>query len=82
MVLCLLNVVAGRYLDLSDNMLTDSIPSGVGALSVLTYLALSDNQLTGSIPSSMSTLSALVYVQHDIVQRASAMTVDSRPRET
>jgi Leucine-rich repeat (LRR) protein len=46
-------------LNLSDNELTGTIPSGLGVLSQLTIFDLSDNELTGAIPSDLGDLSAL-----------------------
>ncbi|KAJ3671526.1 hypothetical protein LUZ60_007605 [Juncus effusus] len=47
-------------LNLSNNMLSGSIPSSIANLSLLQTLLISDNQLTGPIPISVSQLDQLV----------------------
>ena len=57
----------GINLDLSDNQLSDSIPSSLGNLTNLTVLNLGSNQLVGSIPSSLGSLTNLarLYLHHN-----------------
>ena len=50
------------YLDLSDNVLTGTLPSNVGSLTNLNTLLLFQNQLTGPFPASITGLQSLQYV--------------------
>ena len=58
-------------LDLSDNLLSGSIPFSIGSLTKLDQLKLNDNDLTGTVPSSFTALVAadvdcrLDYLQLD-----------------
>ncbi len=49
-----------RVLDLSGNVISDSLPEGIGNFSKLTQLDLSDNQLEGSLPSAIKLLDTLL----------------------
>ena len=48
-----------KWLHLSDNQLTGSIPPKLGQLSLLEELLLNNNHLTGSIPPELGQLSRL-----------------------
>jgi Leucine-rich repeat (LRR) protein len=47
---------------LSNNNLTDSIPTEIGNLTGLTYLSLRNNNLAGTIPDTIGNLSNLTYL--------------------
>jgi hypothetical protein len=49
-------------LDLQDNQLTGSIPSGIGNLTILNQLYLNDNNLTGSIPPELGELNNIYTI--------------------
>jgi Leucine-rich repeat (LRR) protein len=75
------HLTALTVLGLSENALTGSIPSTLGALTALTALDLSANQLTGPIPTEMGALTAMTVMWlHDnaltgtIPTQLSAMT--------
>ena len=54
-----------QFLDFYYNFITGVIPSGIGALSLLTYLALDTLSLVGSIPPSISLISGLIELWLD-----------------
>ncbi|XVF61746.1 hypothetical protein PTKIN_Ptkin08bG0155200 [Pterospermum kingtungense] len=49
-------------LDLSNNSLTDSLPSEIGNIARLKLLNLADNELSGQLPGELSKLSNLEYL--------------------
>ena len=51
-------------LRLDNNQLTGSIPTTLGALSLLASLDLSWNSLNGTVPTALSMLSSITYVSH------------------
>ncbi|CAO2815346.1 unnamed protein product [Amaranthus hypochondriacus] len=48
-----------QYLDISNNLFSDSLPSGIGNLASLQNLSLAGNNFSGPIPDSVSGLTAL-----------------------
>lgn len=48
-----------QYLDISNNLFTDSLPSGIGDLASLQNLTLAGNNFSGPIPDSISGLTSL-----------------------
>ena len=51
-----------RWLDVSSNGLSGSLPSSISGLSQLVYLSVANNALTGQLPGTLQALSQLVYV--------------------
>ena len=49
----------GRYLDLSKNAISGTIPKELSTLTLLEELYLSENKLTGNIPTQFTKLAAL-----------------------
>jgi Leucine-rich repeat (LRR) protein len=49
----------GRYLDLSSNAISGTIPKQLSTLTLLNSLLLDDNKLTGNIPTQFTKLAAL-----------------------
>ena len=52
----------GRNVDLHNNQLSGSIPSGLSTSTGLTSLNLNSNSLTGTVPSTISALTALTLL--------------------
>lgn len=50
------------FVDLSNNSLSGSLPSGIGDLSVLALLKLCQNNFTGKIPKAITKLKNLLYI--------------------
>lgn len=50
------------FVDLSNNSLSGSLPSGIGSLSVLALLNLCQNNFTGKIPKAITKLKNLLYI--------------------
>nr|CAB3496099.1 unnamed protein product [Digitaria exilis] len=50
------------FVDLSNNSLSGSLPTGIGDLSALTLLDLRQNNFTGQIPKAITKLKNLVYI--------------------
>ena len=48
-----------RYLDLSSNAISGTIPKQLSTLTLLNSLLLDDNKLTGSIPTQFTKLASL-----------------------
>ncbi|MCL7030816.1 hypothetical protein MKW94_003272 [Papaver nudicaule] len=53
-----------KYLDLSENHLTGSLPSSIGELTELSVLYLNQNHLSGSFPCSISNLVSLRFCEY------------------
>ena len=49
----------GRYLDLSSNAISGTIPKQLSTLTLLEFLRLDDNKLTGNIPTQFTKLADL-----------------------
>ena len=54
---------AGRYLDLSTNAISGTIPKELSTLTSLGWLYLRDNKLTGNIPTQFTKLASLQTLQ-------------------
>ncbi|KAL6901990.1 hypothetical protein ACP4OV_004866 [Aristida adscensionis] len=50
------------FIDLSNNSLNGSLPTGIGDLSILTLLNLHQNNFTGQIPKAITKLKHLLYI--------------------
>ncbi|XP_062211073.1 probable inactive receptor kinase At5g10020 [Phragmites australis] len=50
------------FVDLSNNSLSSSLPSGIGDLSALSLLNLHQNNFTGQIPKAITKLKHLLYI--------------------